>query len=38
LEYERETAVALQHVGALVGRRAHRRLWPRILDWIERLE
>ncbi len=36
LEYEREVGVALQHVGPLVGRNAHARLWPRILEWIER--
>lgn len=36
LEYEREVGVALQHVGPLVGRNAHARLWPRILDWIGR--
>jgi polyhydroxyalkanoate synthase subunit PhaC len=29
-----DTGVALQHVGALVGRNAHRRLWPIILDWV----
>jgi polyhydroxyalkanoate synthase len=34
LWYERETGVALQHVGMLVGRRARRRLWPEILRWI----
>jgi polyhydroxyalkanoate synthase subunit PhaC len=25
---------ALQHVGALVGRRAHRELWPEIVRWV----
>jgi poly[(R)-3-hydroxyalkanoate] polymerase subunit PhaC len=34
LRYEGDTGVALQHVGTLVGRNAHRRLWPIILDWI----
>ena len=29
-----ETGVAVQHVGALVGRRAHAILWPEILDWL----
>jgi polyhydroxyalkanoate synthase len=29
-----ETGVAVQHVGALVGRRAHATLWPGILDWL----
>jgi polyhydroxyalkanoate synthase subunit PhaC len=32
--YVPETGVALQHVGPLVGRRAHREIWPRILDWV----
>lgn len=32
--YEPETGVALQHVGPLIGRRAHRELWPRVLDWM----
>jgi polyhydroxyalkanoate synthase len=34
LWYEREVGVALQHVGALVGRRAHRELWPQIVGWM----
>ncbi|PMS29416.1 alpha/beta hydrolase [Paraburkholderia rhynchosiae] len=34
LRYEGDTGVALQHVGVLVGRNAHLRLWPVILDWI----
>lgn len=34
LHYEEETGVALQHVGALVGPEAHRRLWPEILAWL----
>ena len=29
-----ETGIALRHVGMLVGRIAHRKLWPRILAWI----
>lgn len=33
--YEPETGVALQHVGPLVGRRAHRELWPRLTDWLK---
>jgi polyhydroxyalkanoate synthase len=32
LDYHGDVGVALQHVGVLVGRRAHRDLWPRILD------
>jgi polyhydroxyalkanoate synthase subunit PhaC len=34
LWYEGDKGVALQHVGALVGRTAHRRLWPEILTWV----
>lgn len=34
LHHEREIGVSLQHVGVLVGPRAHRDLWPRILAWI----
>jgi polyhydroxyalkanoate synthase subunit PhaC len=33
LTYDSEPGVALAHVGVLVGPDAHRRLWPRILDW-----
>ena len=32
LHYGGDVGVALQHVGVLVGRSAHRDLWPRILD------
>ena len=32
--YEGDTGVALAHVGALVGENAHRRLWPRIFEWM----
>jgi polyhydroxyalkanoate synthase subunit PhaC len=32
LEYSGDVGVALQHVGVLVGRTAHRDLWPRILE------
>jgi len=34
LWYQGDTGVALQHVGMLVGKRAHQNLWPRILSWI----
>lgn len=30
---EDEAGIALRHVGALIGRAAHERLWPAILDW-----
>jgi polyhydroxyalkanoate synthase len=32
LDYPGDVGVALQHVGVLIGRRAHGELWPRILD------
>jgi polyhydroxyalkanoate synthase len=32
LHYPGDVGVALQHVGVLIGRRAHGELWPRILD------
>jgi polyhydroxyalkanoate synthase len=32
--YEPEIGVALQHVGPLVGRRAHKTLWPNLIDWM----
>jgi polyhydroxyalkanoate synthase len=34
LWYGGDVGVAIQHVGALVGRNAHARLWPEILDWV----
>jgi polyhydroxyalkanoate synthase len=33
LRYDGEHGVSLRHVGALVGERAHRELWPQILKW-----
>jgi polyhydroxyalkanoate synthase subunit PhaC len=32
--YQPEVGVALQHVGALVGRQAHRELWPKVIGWL----
>jgi polyhydroxyalkanoate synthase len=37
LWYEGDKGVALQHVGALVGQSAHRRLWPEIFAWLHRI-
>lgn len=34
LWYQHEPGVCLQHVGPLVGRRAHHELWPRIVAWL----
>jgi polyhydroxyalkanoate synthase subunit PhaC len=33
-EYAPEIGVGLQHVGPLVGRRAHRTIWPRVIEWM----
>lgn len=35
IDYPGETGVGLQHLGLLVGRRAHAEIWPRIVSWIE---
>jgi polyhydroxyalkanoate synthase len=35
LRYEGDVGVNLQHVGVLVGRSAHARIWPAIFDWLE---
>jgi polyhydroxyalkanoate synthase subunit PhaC len=35
LQYHGDVGVALQHVGVLVGRNAHRTLWPQVLSWID---
>ena len=34
--YEGDVGVAIQHVGPLVGKLAHRHLWPEIVGWIGR--
>lgn len=34
LWYRGEIGVFLQHVGMLVGRNAHRTLWPAIIEWL----
>lgn len=35
LEYSGDIGVNLQHVGVLVGRNAHARIWPAIFNWLE---
>jgi polyhydroxyalkanoate synthase len=35
LQYRGDTGVVIQHLGVLVGRNAHRLLWPHILDWLQ---
>jgi polyhydroxyalkanoate synthase subunit PhaC len=37
LRYHGDSGVLLQHVGMLVGRSAHQRLWPEIFAWVGRL-
>jgi polyhydroxyalkanoate synthase len=34
LRYHGDVGVAVQHVGVLVGRNAHRYLWPALLRWL----
>jgi len=34
IEYPGEAGVCLQHLGILVGRDAHARIWPQIIEWI----
>jgi poly[(R)-3-hydroxyalkanoate] polymerase subunit PhaC len=33
VEYEPDVGVGLRHLGALIGRSAHRSLWPQLLAW-----
>jgi polyhydroxyalkanoate synthase subunit PhaC len=35
IEYPGEIGVALQHLGILVGRQAHARVWPEIISWLK---
>ena len=35
LDYSGDIGVNLQHVGVLVGRNAHARIWPAIFDWLD---
>jgi polyhydroxyalkanoate synthase len=37
IECSGELGVGLQHLGVLVGRQAHARVWPEILGWIKAL-
>jgi polyhydroxyalkanoate synthase len=34
IEYKGEPGVCLQHLGVLVGRQAHARIWPKIISWL----
>jgi hypothetical protein len=35
IEYKGEIGVGLQHLGILVGRQAHARVWPEIIAWLK---
>jgi polyhydroxyalkanoate synthase len=35
IEYPGEIGVGLQHLGILVGRQAHARIWPEIISWLQ---
>ena len=37
MEHPGETGVGLQHLGILVGRQAHAKVWPKITEWIRGL-
>jgi len=34
IEYSGEVGVCLQHLGILIGRRAHEEVWPAIFSWV----
>jgi polyhydroxyalkanoate synthase len=36
IEYPGEIGVGLQHLGMLIGRQAHAKVWPEILAWIKK--
>jgi polyhydroxyalkanoate synthase len=38
LEYHGDQGVALRHVGVLIGHAARTVVWPKIIDWIDRLQ
>jgi polyhydroxyalkanoate synthase len=35
IEYPGEIGVGLQHLGVLIGRQAHARVWPEIISWLK---
>jgi polyhydroxyalkanoate synthase len=37
MRYHGDLGVAVQHVGVLVGRHAHRELWPMLMHWVDGL-
>lgn len=36
IEYPGEIGVGLQHLGVLIGRQAHAKVWPEIMAWIKK--
>jgi len=38
IRYPGEVGVCLQHLGVLVGRKAHQQVWPQILSWLKSQE
>jgi polyhydroxyalkanoate synthase subunit PhaC len=38
LAYRADVGVSLEHVGALIGRSAHEKLWPEILSWARKFQ
>jgi polyhydroxyalkanoate synthase len=34
IEYAGELGVCLQHLGILIGRKAHAQVWPEIVSWL----
>jgi polyhydroxyalkanoate synthase len=36
IEYPGEIGVGLQHIGVLIGRQAHAKVWPEIMAWIKK--
>lgn len=37
VRYAGDVGVALQHVGPLIGKKAHRDIWPRVFAWMDRI-
>jgi len=35
IEYAGELGVCLQHLGILIGRKAHAQVWPEIVSWLK---
>jgi polyhydroxyalkanoate synthase len=35
IEYAGELGVCLQHLGILIGRKAHAEMWPEIVSWLK---